>query len=63
MAEKSYKQPFSFNNLEQIPKLLFALFIIGIVVFIEIKKINKKREEKLLSQIKVIDDDYDDFVV
>ena len=63
MAERSYKQPFSFNNLEQIPKLLFALFIIGIVVFIEIKKINKKRKENLLSQIKVIDDDYDDFVV
>ena len=61
MAERSYKHPFSFNNPEQIPKLLFALFIIGIVVFVEIKKIRKKKEEKLLSQIKVIEDDYDDF--
>ena len=61
IAERSYKAPFTISNPEQISRLLFALFIVGMVVFLEIKKIKKKREEKLLSQVRVINDDYDNF--
>ena len=59
MADSSYKHPFSFSNPEQIPKLLFALFIVGVVIYIQIKRIKKKRDEKLISQIKVIDNDWE----
>ncbi|MCR5542821.1 MAG: hypothetical protein K6F55_01620 [Eubacterium sp.] len=51
VAKTSYKHPFTFNDIqnpEMIPRLLFGVFILGIVILICIKKIKAKRENRLI---------------
>lgn len=60
IADRSYRHPFFINNPEDIPRLFFGIIIIGIVIYVYIRKLKEKRVEKYSGQGYVVNDDFDD---
>ena len=59
IASRSYRHPFFINNPEDISILLFGIFIIGIVIYVYIQKLIKKRMANYAGQGYVVNNEFE----